>query len=106
MEILTVDMDGHEPDVLYAKGHVDIAEFLAAVGELISDRDGCLDPYGAHYAWIRYNPDLSGQWAFQVTDGTPGKQGTFPATVSYCPERRFRLFKEWPRMPSMQTEEL
>lgn len=95
MQIRVVDMDGYQPDVLYTKGHVDLAEFMGAVGEF-AENLGDLPPEGAHYAWIRYNPDPSGQWSFMVVDGTPGNRGTFPATVSYC---EFRLFKEWPRMP-------
>ena len=94
IDIHRIYMDGYAPDVFYTKGHVDIAEFKDAARVYCDDV-----PVGAHYAWIRYNPDSSGQFDFMVVDGTPGKQGTFPATVSYCPERKFRLFKEWPRMP-------
>lgn len=101
MMIEFVDMDGYEPDVLYTKGHVDLAEFIEAAGKFVEYRGEGLPPEAAHYAWIRYNPDPSGQWLHMVTDGTPGNRGTFPATVSYSPDRRFRLFKEWPRMPAM-----
>lgn len=103
MEIHVITME-EISDVLWAKGHVDFDEFLKAAREFTENdiyhvyRD-LRPPDAAHYTWLRKNPDPSGQYKCIVDDGTPGRQGTFPATVSYDPDDAFSPYKHWDRMP-------
>lgn len=104
MEIHVIYMEDMH-DVLWAKGHVDLDAFLEAAREFVesdelnANEDWRVPPLAAHYAWLRKNPDPSGQYKYWVDDGTPGKQGTFPATVSYDPNGAFSPYKHWNRMP-------
>lgn len=104
MDILVVCMDGYEDDVLYTKGHVNIPEFFAATRRFADAGDGYhKPPKFAYYTWIRYNRDPSGEFKYFVVDGTPGKQGSFPATVSRNRDSPYPpLFKRWDRMPTKE----
>ncbi len=106
MEIRAVCME-IVPDLLWTKGHVDVVEFLEAARRFAEEEsefmeDRLTPPLYAHYAWLRFNPDPSGEFCYHVVDGTPGKQGTFPATVGYdCDSRWGATYKKWDRMPGV-----
>lgn len=89
----------YEANVLYTKGHVEVGEFLKAARLYTGHDDEWFCLKDAHYTWLRHNPDSSGDYACLVVNGTPGKQGTFPATVTFDPGARVQPYERWERMP-------
>lgn len=88
-------------DIPYTKGHVDLDAFLAEAREFAENDSGnkYFQAVEARYVWIRKRPDVRGRYYYIVEDGTPGKQGTFPATAGINPDSWPYPFKAWPRKP-------
>ena len=109
-------ISGGECTLYYVKGHVDKAEFGEAA-ELWSDQDpelcsGPFPPKAVYYTWLRTIPCGQHCWCgnnyrYHVVDGTPGKQGAFPATITGSWRRNYARgcdawmfdYTVYPRMP-------
>lgn len=80
----------------YEKGHINPEEMRIQVA-VYGDDPPPRENIKIFYAWLRINPAPCGDYDFTVGDGTPGRRGTFPATVAWCAEHPG--VKEWPRKP-------
>lgn len=82
----------------FTKGHLDPIQFGTTVckAEMIDIADMC-EPY---FAWLRCNPD-GYEYGYLLVDGTPGKQGTFPATVIH--RHQAYPYRKYDKMPELRT---
>lgn len=104
MKIQTIN---HGDTGYYARGHHDVDEFLDElalfVGYEAEDCQEYLRHAYVYYTWLRLSPcNWSDEYVHSIEDGTPGKQGTFPATVYERPNRHGeskRSYREYARMP-------
>lgn len=98
LKLATIHTDDGE--FYYVKEHIDVSKMRALVNDQTNgEADGAT--VEVFYAWLRTNPDPSGQYNCLVVNGTPGRAGTFPATVATHIERHG--YKCYARRPPLET---
>ena len=94
------EIDGDDGRILFTKGHVDKDEFTKAILGMYGTQ-ALEEISGDYYTWLRCSPDNSGEHDCLIVDGVPGKQGSFPATVTRA-TRDYADYTEYPKMPDAE----